>query len=175
MKTRKRNTCCAHSPSSGFLFVLLLHSLAGTDAHICTSMWSYAYQRGLLLRYLKTQNLGRQRASGGLCSLFRRVLRREALTSCCIWQLHKNTCFLCLGADGEQALGNALRQRYLNAWNQPQHNQVMLDRSCDVRDAEQKILVLCFIRIKDSLLGILPVGVIQGIRLLGSSSMQETN
>lgn len=50
----------------------------------------------------------------------------------------------------------------------------MLDGSCDVRDAQRKILLSCFIRIKGSLLGILPVGVVQGIRLLGSSSMQQT-
>ena len=34
----------------------------------------------------------------------------------------------------------------------------MLDCSCDVRDAEQKILILYFIRMKGSLLCVLPSG-----------------
>ena len=75
LKRCKRNTCCAHSPSSGFLFLLLFHSLAETDKYIHTSMWNYVYQSHLFLRYLTTWNPARRRASDRLCALFGGELR----------------------------------------------------------------------------------------------------
>lgn len=121
------------------------------------------------------RNLAYQRASRGLCCLFRGVVWGGSLTYCWIWQPWKSMCFLCTDAYGEQALRNALRQRYLNAWNQPWYNLIMLDCSCDVRDTEQNILILYVIRMKGSLLGIVPVVVAQGIHLLGSFSVQQAN